>query len=150
MIEQFCNYEIALKLKKLGFNEPCFACYTSKLNDKNFDVFWFSDQIWGNVDTHEDARICKNSDFQNPESCSTALYEQIYNWFLEKYSIIIDVHPIIVSASETKGFRFTFEIYDTNTEKVYIDDSALGFLTKKEAIEKSFLECINMVLVTIK
>jgi hypothetical protein len=69
---------------------------------------------------------------------------------LEKYSIIIDVHPIIVSASETKGFRFTFEIYDTNTEKVYIDDSALGFLTKKEAIEKSFLECINMVLVTIK
>lgn len=47
MIEQFCNYEIALKLKKLGFNEPCFACYTSKLNDNNFEVFWFSDQIWG-------------------------------------------------------------------------------------------------------
>lgn len=30
MNEQFVTYEIAKKLKELGFNEPCFARYASK------------------------------------------------------------------------------------------------------------------------
>ena len=32
MKEQFCNYEISLKLKELGFDEECFGYYTSMKN----------------------------------------------------------------------------------------------------------------------
>jgi len=35
--KQFASYEIAVKLKELGFNEPCFATY-NKLNNGKIDL----------------------------------------------------------------------------------------------------------------
>lgn len=89
MKKQFITYEIALKLKELGFDEECFCCYTSKLNDNNFNQLWYSDQIWGDSDFHPDARICRNTDFLNEKSCTAPLWQQAV-WFLaEKYSMIV-------------------------------------------------------------
>lgn len=39
MKEQFCTYQISLKLKELGFNEECFACFYPWSNsDQEFQL----------------------------------------------------------------------------------------------------------------
>ena len=59
MGKEFIQYEQALALKELGFNEPCFAWYgpTGIFND------------WDKTDT------------------IAPLYQQAFRWFREKYNI---------------------------------------------------------------
>ena len=140
--KQFCTYEICIKLKELGFNEPCLACYTSRLDDNDFEVFWFSDQIWDNVKEHEDPRTCKNSDFQNTKSCCALLWQQAIEWISEEFSVIIDVHPIVVSAGEKSGYRFSFEIYETKNEKIIFDNTDLGYYSLNEARVSAILKSV--------
>jgi hypothetical protein len=66
MGKEFIQYEQALTLKELGFNEPCFAWYgpTGIFND------------WDKTDT------------------IAPLYQQAFRWFREKYNLFgcIDLH----------------------------------------------------------
>lgn len=43
MQEQFVTYEIALKLKELGFNEPCFAYYDEEDINHNLIAYTGND-----------------------------------------------------------------------------------------------------------
>lgn len=107
MKEQFATYEISLKLKELGFDESCLACFTSRLSGKDFSEFWFSDQIWGNSDFHPDVRICKNTDFTNEKSCTAPLWQQVIDWFMEEKGLVIEISK-------------KFEVYISNiTEKPF-------------------------------
>ena len=74
MKKEFIPYEIALALKELGFDEPCFAHFVKHYNEikciLNSDDF---DEWWTN-----------NSD--NLE-CKAPLYQQVFRWFREKYNL---------------------------------------------------------------
>jgi len=64
MNKEFVNYEQALALKKLGFDEPCFGLYH---NDKTF----YPTQ-------------CKSHEQFHGQICSAPLYQQAFRWFSEK------------------------------------------------------------------
>jgi hypothetical protein len=87
MKDQFCWYEISLKLRKLGFNEDCLACFTAKADGDDFSWFWWSDQIWGNSELHPNPRFCKNSDFGNDKSCAAPLWQQAIHWIYLEYGV---------------------------------------------------------------
>ena len=70
MEEQFCSYEIALKLKELGFDKPCFGSY---FTDK---TLWIEDEI-------EFVLLPQGVEF----CCNAPLWQQAIDWFREKYKI---------------------------------------------------------------
>ena len=94
MKNQFATYEISLKLKELGFNEECLAFFLMR-NDLRIKEYKES----GN----------KNSAFYNNTVCSAPLYQQIIDWFREKYNIHILVSGRLIDSPESKVY--VWEIY---------------------------------------
>ena len=81
MKEQFVTYEIALKLKELGFGEECL-------------VFWFKKEQKLSIENeYYNILMCqknKNSDFNiNSNYISAPLWQQVIDWFYDKGIFII-------------------------------------------------------------
>lgn len=73
--EQFLPYEESLELKNIGFDEECLGFYYGK---GKFSFFTF-------IETTQEGK--KQS--QTNESFVTApLYQQVFDWFLEKHKVI--------------------------------------------------------------
>jgi hypothetical protein len=81
MKEQFCNYDIALKLKELGFDEPCIAFF----NTSSITSLCFCD-VFGFVIEHEGDEYIKNSD---EYKVAAPMWQQTIDWFREKHGLII-------------------------------------------------------------
>ena len=69
MENEFVDYSTALALKELGFDEPCFGCYTK---DKELSLDRSDNKGEGHY-------------FQD---CSAPLYQQAFRWFREKYDFV--------------------------------------------------------------
>lgn len=79
MIKDFTTYHQALKLKELGFNEPCVAFFQKEYNETRPILVDDNDQYrltgW---------RTCKNSEI--PEHYTSApTFSQAFRFFREKY-----------------------------------------------------------------
>jgi hypothetical protein len=83
MKEQFLDYNTALKLKELGFDEKCIAFY----NTKSETSLAFC-ELFGFINEKEKEDYHINSIEKN---CSAPLYQQIIDWFREKYGLHIDI-----------------------------------------------------------
>ena len=94
MIREFIPYEIALALKELGFDEPCFGYYVNK----SIDLEWtFTDSIH----------------FSHKESILAPLYQQAFRWFREKYNLL--------SRISYKNDRYKFEYqYKSSANNLYM------------------------------
>ena len=80
MKKEFVPYELAVKLKELGFNEPCLAYYEV---DEGYNIGY---------------TFCYSDRESQPEiGYSAPLYQQVFRWFREKYnynhSIVFTKHP---------------------------------------------------------
>ena len=76
MEKEFVTYEIALELKKLGFDEPCFGNYVKlTATQTTFFVNDVVDEINRETPLHE-SLITKAPTFS-----------QVFRWFREKYDI---------------------------------------------------------------
>lgn len=80
MKNEFVSYEVALKLKELGFDEPCLCAY-----DKN-------EMLYHSHKTDKLFTIL-NSNLSN--QCSAPLYQQIFRWFREKHNLYAVIIPTI-------------------------------------------------------
>jgi len=90
MNKEFIPYEQALELKKLSFNEPCFARYIK------------SQLSLYQVDTQHDFK----------ETALAPVYQQAFRWFREKHGYFPD---FFVDDDKTFGFSIS---YFTYTERV--------------------------------
>lgn len=79
MEKEFVNYNDALSLKELGFDEPCFDYY---IPNKNYDPISkiFNSYELGNHNSNTNT-IYKNGIISRP------LYQQAFRWFREKYRL---------------------------------------------------------------
>ena len=74
MKEQFVTYEIALKLKELGFDELCFGEYIIPENPE-LEIYQDNDY---------------NMYYDKPKSiCLAPLWQQVIDWFREKHNMSI-------------------------------------------------------------
>ena len=118
MNEQFVTYEIALKLKEIGFNEPCFA----RFNKGNFQMNKLGDWY-----KHNSGEIDKSY-------LSASLWQQVIDWFRinHNYDIWIEHY--------NKDDTYIFQCPQWNSTKI------LGyFKTYEEAREKAILKAIEIV-----
>ncbi len=75
MEKEFVNYEQALVLKELGFNEECLYYYN--IDRKLFQVY----------NKYKINDTFKNSDEDLNIMLSAPLYQQAFRWFREKYEL---------------------------------------------------------------
>jgi hypothetical protein len=125
MEKEFVPYELALRMKQLGFDEPCFA--------------YFKDEEFQYPNPYEPF---KNSEMKS--WCITApLYQQAFRFFREKYRLKGEV-----DTADTVWSKWSFNIelkgssyilYSGLTEKIYF-----------KSYEEAELECLNKLIEIVK
>jgi len=85
MEKEFVTYEIALELKALGFDEPCFAGYSTSTEKLEY----YSRPI-----------VTKDS-----FTVDLPTYSQAFRWFEENYSYFVDVRTD-TTPNEILGFDY--------------------------------------------
>ena len=121
MEEQFVPYDIALKLKELGFNEHCFASYTNK--DLSFVRELFGDVIA--------SRYSINNDVDYSTEITAPLFSQVFEFFRSKQ----------LQSHISFGLVFSFVINNQSYED-YPNEGDNWFRTYREAE----IACINKLI----
>jgi hypothetical protein len=85
MEKEFIPYELAVKLKALGFNEPCFGKYLSNLQSdwKEFELIL---EMGMNEEFEDNRNI-----YLLEEACSAPTYSQAFRWFREKHGLDYEI-----------------------------------------------------------
>ena len=102
---EFVPYELALELKQLGFDEPCFGGYYS--NQDNVNLWFFKEAK--NSDRDERVR----------EGFATApTYSQAFRWFREKYNChhTINLNKKYVGIAYSSVVNFSIDEFNTYEE----------------------------------
>lgn len=118
MKEQFCTYEIALKLKELGFNEECLASYFEwPIPDRGT----FELSLRGTI--------------------HAPLWQQAIDWFREKYDlhIVVTVNPYS-EIDEVNGYK----IYDGYKNMQCVSNQETQSWSHYKAREQAILKCIEL------
>jgi hypothetical protein len=134
MEKEFVTYELALKLKQLGFDEPCLA-------------YWDNDKLF--VIDRNSERIQKNSNYKDifEGIISAPLFSQAFRWFREKYGLYswIQLHNGYINDSFYSKLPITFSIMDRKTgNKYYERDIQHNYLYKTN--EEAELECLKKLI----
>ena len=86
MKKEFVPYAPSLRMKALGFDEPCFGWFRSTLIPSNFTEFFLETEFGMN----ESPSDWVNSNFLD-KACSAPLYQQAFRWFREKYNAVCEI-----------------------------------------------------------
>jgi hypothetical protein len=88
MEKEFVPYELALRMRNLGFNEPCF--------------------VWADIYTKENVYMYptnENNMNQYDETVSIPLFQQAFRWFRDKYNIFPE---IVTDCTTEPKFCYTY------------------------------------------
>ena len=99
MEKEFVPYELAIKLKALGFDEPCFGYYGK-------GVLSIEIIKSGKIFTNEDSIY-----FDKDSSCLAPTFSQAFRWFREK-NYYITINTYIGLYSKPFGIHIEF-VYET-------------------------------------
>ena len=124
MEKEFVPYELAVKLKELGFDEPCFG--------------WYDGRYIASINQN----YCKNSEeWLNTIHCAAPLYQQAFRWFREKYELF---HSTNYQDDNSGPGCFDYEILDKRG-KTQVEDHGPEFKTYEEAERACLTKLIEIV-----
>jgi hypothetical protein len=138
MEEEFATYEIALKLKELGFKKECLAFY-----DKNEDLHLIS---YGRVtynNSHDSIAIHPYYRLV----CSAPLWQQVIDWFREEHGVIIGY--LNVNIKTDLQFMWSIStIKEIDLELPTMSDRCFGnyYKAREQAILKAIEICKTIKL----
>jgi hypothetical protein len=112
----FVPYQIALDMKSIGFDEPCFGYY-----EIGEFVFWH--------DSKQEKELLLN--------CSAPTWKQAFKFFREKYKYDITIPPSGDSKGNTIGYYY--EIIFQNWDEGIESDSY-------DTYEETELECLKKLI----
>jgi len=129
MTKEFVPYELALALKELGFDEPCFGYYYT-LNGKD----------WKFAEKSEYYRLDDEINIGGKFSLPAPLYQQAFRWFREKY----DLHPCVAPVYEDEMIKvivywFWIQGFDS------FEDEDINYKTPEEAELACLIKLIEIV-----
>ena len=88
MEKEFVNYNQALKLKELGFDEPCLAYYQKSAVIGDDTILPI--QIRNKASNFNDNKYSK----MGVPFCSAPTFSQAFRWFREKYYLYHSIDPL--------------------------------------------------------
>jgi hypothetical protein len=123
MEKEFLPYEIALELKELGFDEPCYKGYTEDYKE----LISFSN-------THTNTSV-KTTLPTKP--FTTPLYQQVFRWFREKHNL----NSFVI---DSKSYSWYFNINDM------VKDDVISEVLYFRTYEEAELECLKKLIEIVK
>lgn len=127
----FVSYEIALKLKEKGFDDPCLSKYN---NSGKMDIA----SIFGITNS-----LLKGEPYRKYGwVCTAPLYQQVIDWFREAHSIDIFTNAHYATDNSVAGYLF--DVYDRrekyNTQKGMFESSSYY-----QALNKAIEEALKLI-----
>lgn len=144
--EQFVSYDVAYKLKELGFNEPCISYYVNKK---------FKLKIYLNKDYN------LNSDFIIGNLVATPLYQQVFDWFEDKHKLYSSIrigfgNPIwydyMIEAMDDRTLQIEKNVwlnYDDLGNDIFGDNKSPTYIEENESFDtkrEAQIACINKLI----
>jgi len=128
MEKEFVSYEMALALKELGFNEPCFD---------NYNIYG---KLWG---------LRLNKQVKIKGACLAPTYSQAFRFFREKYNIQGYIYSSAVRGNAEKTKQFTGYIWNINgIDMPFLSTDARDEL--HDTYEEAELACLIKLIELIK
>ena len=124
MKKEFAPYELAVKLKELGFNEPCFG-------------FYLEDGTWTPASYSREGTVYPSNTDLLPEWCAALLHQQASRWFREKYNLYCGILTEYSYGGQLHAYHIT--------GKRQGDVSIGGFNTYEEAELACLTKLIEIV-----
>ncbi len=118
MEKEFLSYERALKLKKLGFDKPCFGYYQSTKLKLQLPLIKSETQV---------------QNYMLEEDCSAPTFQQAFSWFREKY----DLHYLLMP-------HYSFE--GEPTVNYYIAQAGPTPFIQVKTFEEAELACLDKLI----
>lgn len=147
MKEQFVPYEIALELKKLGFNYECFGYYSNEYNLEIGLPEKYTDICHGNP---------KEGTYRRVGLISAPLYQQAFDWFRNNYLLHSSVDFDMIKETDEDDIElYNYRINEQwSIGKEYYDYS-YGFkhIDHKchfRSYEEARIECLKKLIVVVK
>lgn len=134
MEKEFCIYSQALRLKALGFDEPCFANYTVIPED---EIDWFTIPGQGITDktSFGSSKNYNSKSFEEEGTISAPTFSQAFRWFRDEYGLSC----YIKEKYENKKF-----FYSISEKGIVINGTQVhDILTTYEEAE---LACLDKIL----
>lgn len=89
MEKEFVSYELAIRLKELGFDEPCFGYYG--VNNIESKLFFDIDPDDGELTSLNQNQFYHNN-LSEVGRISAPLKQQTFRWFREKYELNSEIY----------------------------------------------------------
>ena len=142
--ELFVSYQIALKLKELGFNEKCLGYFNSKGKFNFADCSRYTDIPFYYKNSKCETWLSTIFSTKKTKSkiCVAPLWQQVIDWFREKYKLYILVEPNITG-------NWQFSIYKLNNgllfgqKSLFIQKELNYYESREQAILKAIELCKN-------
>lgn len=107
----FVSYDLALRAKEKGFNEPCFRYYNKDTEESTGIERWMSNNLYSPfVNTSESGNV------------AAPLYQQLIDWFREEHEMEIYCVKQIEEEDEygaILGWKGVEDYHDKYCEKDY-------------------------------
>ena len=129
----FVPYEIALALKELGFDEPCFGKYLS-----SFQSDWKVYELILEMGMNEEFEDNRNV-YLLEGACSAPTFSQAFRWFREKYG-----YDISIKKCTPSEYKFEIEQLFVEGDNYYFID----FVFK--TYEEAELACLKKLIEIVK
>ena len=149
MEKEFGSYNQALKLKALGFNEPCFGYYVDgELRGVNLGI-----EELGGVEPYYQRfgfHTLSNHDIGNPNKIvvTAPTFSQAFRWFREKHQIFPEV---LTDCTTEPKFVFTYNKFFGNpkdlTEQEWGWENNIGqYSDIYRTYEEAELACLDKLI----
>ena len=143
MKEQFVTYEIALKLKELGFNEKCLASYYTD-DERNYDkgdIYDCRRKLSSSIDFDPFKEEFDNFYINSNETyyVSAPLWQQVIDWFKEKHNMYIEI--TYEGGLQKDTSLYSFQIWSNQTSNK--SDKMNYFKAREQAILKAIELILN-------
>ena len=137
LLKDFIPYKQALKLKELGFDEPCFGKYLSCLQSD-----WKEFELILEMDMNEEFEDNRNI-YLLEEACSAPTFSQAFRWFREKYGLI---HNIQMSGIQS----ISYDIRKLTEHHYKTIEFSFCSLDGANTYEKAELACLIKLIEIVK
>jgi hypothetical protein len=122
MTKEFLTYELTLKLKEVGFNEPCMGYY----------------------DCERDLKLVPNKNKFLSCEYAAPLYQEVFRWFREKHNMLANVY------SNASGFCYEYSDTIGGTHRLDSGFDGPNHSGCWDSYEEAEIACILKLIETIK
>jgi hypothetical protein len=108
--KEFVPYDLVLRMKRLGFDEPCFNLYDFKTKELMYEIPNIGEVEMFKYDNHN-----------KTNHISAPLYQQAFRWFREKYRLkhiwvmdeLLDTGEYTYEEAELACLKYCIEIVES-------------------------------------